>query len=73
MTPSSLIQGALDGMPADSIGPHRCPLFVAALAGRCAGSGDPCLQSLAEVLRELYRTDIADEEAADPEPAEAQA
>lgn len=67
MTASRLIQAALDGMPTDPIGAHRSELFVAALAGRCAGSGDPCLQSLAEVLRGLYRADIADEAAADQE------
>ena len=73
MTASAIIQAALDGMPADPIGPHRSELFVAALAGRCAGSGDPCLESLAEVLRALYRADIAAEAAADPDQTEAAA
>ena len=74
MTPSALIQGALDGMPSNPIfAAERCQLFVAALAGRCRGSGDPCLQSLAETLRALYRADIADEQAADPEPEESAA
>ena len=74
MTPSRLIRGALDGMPSNPLfAGKRCEVFVAALAGRCAGSGDPCLQSLAETLRALYRADIADEQAADPEPEESAA
>jgi hypothetical protein len=60
MNPSELIIKAIEGMP-PPMHADRCRAFVAALAGRCSGSADPCLHQLAPVLRAMYKKDGEDE------------